>query len=351
VRGHPARDVQRSRVLASREMRASCAQPLQLLRAAPTALSAHASWLLRARALLRCMRAGAAHASRYTLRLGNNISQEPGIIMGADGASGARVKLLRTNADVIVNDTSMLSKLSESFSPGDTIKRAMLSGAEEDATVRQRMRVLQHCARAPSRRGIDTMHLAPRSCPPQVVCVNSPGAVTIRILPNGPTYSSDVKRLRKVSADDGAVTKTDPTTTATTNVLDIAALERSLAAKFPQLATSARHNPHAAPGTPLHSRFAAAAAAPNKTIDIMLHGTAETNVDSILQTSLRGRPGCGTCWFTDDLNTAAEYAKSRGGAKRMIAFAVLRDKGHAGSIYTTNDAAHHLPLFEMDHAV
>ncbi len=298
------------------------------------------------------MRTAAAHASRYTLRLGNNISQEPGIVMGADGASGARVKLLRTNADVIVNDTSMLSKLSESFSPGDTIKRAMLSGAEEDATVRQRMRVLQHCARAPA--GIDVrcmMRLAPRSCLPQVVCVNSPSAVTIRILPSGPTYSSDVKRLRKVSADDGVVTKTDDPTTATTNVLDIAALERSLAAKFPKLASSARHNPHAAPGTPLHSRFAAAAAAPNKVVDIMLHGTAEANVDSILQSSLRGRAGCGTCWFTDDLNTAAEYAKSRGGAKRMIAFAVLRDKGHAGNIYTTTDAAHHLPLFEMDHAV
>jgi hypothetical protein len=193
------------------------------------------------------------------------------------------------------------------------------------------------------------MHLARRShrsCPPQVVRVDSPAAVTIRILPHGPTYSSDVKRLRKVSADDGAITQTDGGAT-TTAAVDVAALERSLARKFPTLAHRARPNPHAAPGTPLHSRFAAAAAAPNKIVDIMVHGTPEANVDSILQSSLRGRPGCGTCWFTDDLNTAAQYAR---GAKRMIAFAVLRDKGHSYPIYTTSDAAHHLPLFEMDYA-
>jgi hypothetical protein len=33
----------------------------------------------------------------------------------------------------------------------------------------------------------------------------------------------------------------------------------------------------------------------------------------------------------------------------VIAFAVLRDKGHSDPIFTTTDAAHHLPLFEADY--
>jgi hypothetical protein len=176
----------------------------------------------------------------------------------------------------------------------------------------------------------------------QVVRVNSPSDVTIRILPNGPTYSSDVKRLRKVVQPAAPAAAALP-------AVDVAALQKKMATKFPVLARTARPNPHAAPGTPLHSRFAAAAAkAADKKIDIMVHGTPKANVDSILQTSLRGRPGCGTSWFTDSLRTAAQYANNRGGAQRMIAFAVLRDKNHAHDIFTTTDAAHHLPLFEAD---
>ncbi len=108
------------------------------------------------------------------------------------------------------------------------------------------------------------------------------------------------------------------------DAIDVAALHRTLAAKFPQLALTARLNPHAAVGTPQHARFAAAAKAraEDMVIDVMLHGTPEKNIDSILQTSLRGRARCGTCWFTDHLPTAAIYAC---GARRVIVFAVLRD--------------------------
>jgi hypothetical protein len=69
-----------------------------------------------------------------------------------------------------------------------------------------------------------------------------------------------------------------------------------------------------------------------------------------LKSSLRGRSGCGTAWFTDDLGLAASYANQHGGAERMIAFAVLRDKSQSGHIVTTTDAAHHLPLFEAKYA-
>ncbi len=177
-----------------------------------------------------------------------------------------------------------------------------------------------------------------------MVSAGSADAVTIRILPNGPTYSSDAKRLRKVRPADGSVQKSEAAAAAAAAALDVEALRLALAKKVPALAHTARANPHAAPGMPLHTRFMEAAAAEEgKVIDVMLHGTSDSNVDSILQESLRGRE-CGTCWFTDDLGTASQYA---GGAKRMIAFAVLRDKGHTHPIYTTKQKAHHLPLFEM----
>ncbi len=65
--------------------------------------------------------------------------------MGAAGASAygtpaVRVKLLSTGADVVVSDVRDLAALSESFAPGDIIKRAKLDGVEEDATVRAQRR-------------------------------------------------------------------------------------------------------------------------------------------------------------------------------------------------------------------
>ena len=196
--------------------------------------------------------------------------------------------------------------------------------------------------------------------------MDSPEAVTIRILPSGPVYSSDIKRLRKLHAVDkladklaeklALITAAAPSELAETtgipapaspptHALSVAALECALAAKFAKFGSKARRNPHALPGTPLHARFAAAvAAAPHKKLDIMLHGSPEQNVDSILQSSLRGRAACGRCWFTDDISTASTYAR---GARRLVAFAVLREKSDTASICTTSDAAHHLPLFEV----
>jgi hypothetical protein len=169
-----------------------------------------------------------------------------------------------------------------------------------------------------------------------VVRLDSADFVTIRILPSGPTYSSDVKRLRKAVPTTSSTAVADAAPLA--SVVDVAALERAFAAKFAAVARSVRRNPHAQPGTPLHERFAAAAAAAAdaKTNDIMLHGTDEQNIDSILQESLRGRAYCGTCWFTDDHDTASGYAHN---ARRMIAFAVLRDKGDTSKIITTRDKA------------
>jgi hypothetical protein len=203
-----------------------------------------------------------------------------------------------------------------------------------------------------------------------VVRVYSSTAVTIRIKPNGPTYSSDVIRLRKVQKFDimpvprmyqeslyeqamaAACFYIDSAGRwqlgqHASGVVDMTQLQRTLAKKFPSMASTARPNPHAAPGTPLHARFAAAAVAAgsSKVVDIMLHGTPETNIDSILQTSLRSQHAYHLCWFTDTISKAVYYAR---GAKRIIAFAVLRDKNDAEPICTTQDPAHHLPLMLME---
>ncbi len=191
---------------------------------------------------------------------------EPAVILGEEeledegigGSPAVRVKLLNSETEVVVqNVQATLAKLHVPFAPGDLVKRAMLSGKEEDA---------------------------------QVVRVHSPSTVTIRILPDGPTYASDIKRLRKLSAAD-------------VDAINAALMQQTLAAKFPELARSARPNPHAAPGTALYSRFAAAAAAeaPNKVVDIMVHGTSEQNVDSILKSSLRGR----RCMLTSEAARSA----------------------------------------------
>ena len=130
---------------------------------------------------------------------------------------------------------------------------------------------------------------------------------------------------------------------------------------------------HASPGSNLHARFVAAAAAntPNKVVDVLLHGTPETNVDSILSNGCGVL--CGSCcqqltgnenrvrlplrlhggstntsWFTSDLSTAMQYARQGAEPKRLVAFAVLRDKATVVQPITTiNDPAHHLPMFEV----
>lgn len=81
------------------------------------------------------------------MRLGSHVAAEPAIIMGNAGASGVRVKVLNSSfGEMVVNDISALSKLREQFAPGDAVKRAMLSGAEEDATVRRCIALQADCA-------------------------------------------------------------------------------------------------------------------------------------------------------------------------------------------------------------
>ena len=73
-------------------------------------------------------------ARRYTMRLSSQIVLEPAIVMGGSG-NDVKVKVLSNGAEVSVG-AGALAKLGESFAPGDAIKRAMLNGQEEDATVR-----------------------------------------------------------------------------------------------------------------------------------------------------------------------------------------------------------------------
>jgi hypothetical protein len=98
---------------------------------------------------------------------------------------------------------------------------------------------------------------------------------------------------------------------------------------------------------------AGSAAAAARHIHLLLHGTPEPNVNSILATSLRGRQYCNTRWFTNSVDIAGQYAR---GATRMIIFAVFRPLecaygGYAGlpaggpTIYTLREDAHHVPLF------
>jgi hypothetical protein len=89
-------------------------------------------------------------------------------------------------------------------------------------------------------------------------------------------------------------------------------------------------------------------------IQLLLHGTPEQNVDSILATSLRGRPHCNTRWFSNSVDVASQYAR---GASRIIIFAVFKPvvQVYPGywyvsppdhpTIYTLTVDAHHVPLF------
>jgi hypothetical protein len=93
----------------------------------------------------------------------------------------------------------------------------------------------------------------------------------------------------------------------------------------------------------------AAAVVPH--IHLLLHGTPEENVDSILASSLRGRAVCNTRWFSNSVDIAGQYAR---GASRLIIFAVFRPLGApygyalphgCPTIYTLREDAHHVPLF------
>jgi hypothetical protein len=203
--------------------------------------------------------------------------------------------------------------------------------------------------------------------------------VMIRITTTGVTYPSDIFRLRHLEPMPAALApaeaaeakkpalvaaavekaKKKPAVAAVVedalgsgsggvnlNGTPVEALQSLVAAHYPAL-SDARVNPAAAaPHGPLFQRFAAALEATKEThgVEFMLHGTSEANIDSILATSLRGRPGCNRRWLTSCVATASGYMK---GASRIVIFAVLRPKASAAScpIHVSTDDAYQIPLF------
>lgn len=131
--------------------------------------------------------------------------------------------------------------------------------------------------------------------------------------------------------------------------VDFATCETLLRSKFPALTQKGvLFNAHALPGSHLHQRFSAAAArAPHKHVDVMLHGTSEANIPSVLsQGLLRSHARSGGFWLTDCHQTADGYAR---GASRVVAFAVLRPRDATHPIYTLSleEEDHILPLFVL----
>ena len=123
----------------------------------------------------------------------------------------------------------------------------------------------------------------------------------------------------------------------------MAALKQLVAGTYSQLGDW-QEKPAAAVDQPLSRRFAAALeeAKETHTVRFMLHGTAEHNVDSILQHGIRGNAGANMRWFTSCINTASQYTK---GASRMVISAVLVPKEYSNlHIVTVNRDDHHLPI-------
>jgi hypothetical protein len=101
------------------------------------------------------------------------------------------------------------------------------------------------------------------------------------------------------------------------------------------------------------ARFLATWEAKKRThkICLLLHGSPEHNIDSILEHGVRGRAACNTRWLTSCPHTAAGYAR---GAQRMVVCATLLPKfgvADGSNIYTIDRDEHHLPLFVAERAV
>ena len=293
------------------------------------------------------------------------------------------------------------------FKPGQTVCRAMWSGKEEEATVRpwpsslglprcagseaaSRPRAREGaqgrtrhtlacshanaaamcaCARAP-----DPLHLR------QVVRVDSATHVTIRLTGSGITYSSDAFRLRlKTPPAGNALAPAEEACMATSSVenhfmkllfgwlmsgsLSALSSQRTellgllYADEAKQQFGDALRNIQVNTAMPeTHAaRFMAAweAAMATHEIRLLLHGSPEENVDSILKHGLRGRAECNTRWLTSCTRTAARYAR---GAQRITVCATLLPKGATGEvglpgpIFTINRDEHHVPLFVAQRA-
>ena len=184
---------------------------------------------------------------------------------------------------------SALQVCKNAFAPGDKVKRVMLSGVEEDATV---------------------IAVEPQS--------DSSTHVIIR-LDHGTcaTYSSDIRRLRHAKSQKSASRAAETSTAADVKkpkhvdqeAVDILELKRKLDAKLYAVPVAQVNvNAHAAPGAPMFAKFAQTARQLSGThaLDVLLHGSAEHNVESILQNSLsvtHSKHGS-KFWMTSDWSTA-----------------------------------------------
>jgi hypothetical protein len=167
----------------------------------------------------------------------------------------------------------------------------MLDGAEEDATVIS----------------VDCVH-----------------QVTIR-LDSGTqvTYASDINRLRLVSSSSSpAFTQAPAENANTAHALDVGHLKSALVEKLAPSGipeTAVKVNAHAAPGSQMHTKFAQRAKelADTHVLDVLLHGSSEDNVPSILRSSLllTKSKNLTSFWLTTNLQTARV---------RMIAVCLLR---------------------------
>lgn len=112
-------------------------------------------------------------------------------------------------------------------------------------------------------------------------------------------------------------------------------------------------NPHAAPGQPLHEAFRRSyAAAADKTIRVVFHGTSEANIGPIslfgLDPKLRKRQLLGTGdYFSAQFKQAVPYCTSSR-AGRLLVFAILTDPSgitlDREDVVVVHKTAHQLPL-------
>ena len=214
----------------------------------------------------------------------------------------------------------LLELTSQDLKAGDKIMRVMFNGAEESGTV---------------------------------IRIESSTHAFIK-LDDGRSYSSDRFRLRKVNPAPIPlkVSASAPVSaTKVEKIVDVESLRSKLATKTGVSVQKISLNNHAVTGTSMHSAFEqrAKALAATHEVDVLLHGSSESNVDSILRRSLsvqHSRHGS-MFWLTDHLATAQGYMH---GASRVVGFAVLRSKGAttpSPGIHVISDPTHLLPLFSL----
>ena len=248
------------------------------------------------------------------------------VVKAGSTSDNISIRVHATGAALLVSPSS-IKPVSHAFVAGDKVFRAMWSGQEEPATI------LAVESATHARIQLDTGTRA--------------------------VYSSSIFRLRLASPrrHRAAVPAAAPASVpaaAPVFPVNIETLKQKVATLgVPSKAVVV--NAHAALGMPLHQEFAALALqlAATHEVDVLLHGSPEANVDSILRKGLCPqycKSGPGTFWLTKHYTTAQTYMR---GAKRLVAFAVLRPKNWSyvvspyEGVYTFNDARAILPMFVL----